>query len=191
MEDIIYIKNAFLSLPLKKIMEVNNILTISKLAKPCIKITTKRLLRKQIIIPIDQSNMSVIVNHTNTFIRNINNCLCKYNLNVVTDFIRSEDYEVIITTNQATSSQDINIIEKYIKKFESINSEYIDSPQLSKLKSYLKILSLSYLVEDTNQLIISEIVTEAIQQMFIFKDIALILKLCIIKAFSNSNLAIV
>jgi len=56
--------------------------------------------------------MSVIVNHTNTFIKNINNCLCEYNSNVVANFIRSEDHRVI--TNQAASSQDMKIIEKYI-----------------------------------------------------------------------------
>jgi len=52
-EDIIHIKDAFLSLPLKKIMEVNNILNTSKLVKPHIKMTTKEPLRKQIIIPMD------------------------------------------------------------------------------------------------------------------------------------------
>ena len=72
--------------------------------------------------------MSVIINHTNTFIRNINNYLCEHNLNVVADFIGLEDHGVIITTNQADSSQDINIIEKCIKKSESINLEHVNSP---------------------------------------------------------------
>ena len=53
MEDIIYIKNIFPSLFLKKIVKVNNILNILKLVKFCIKIVTKRLLRKQIIIFIN------------------------------------------------------------------------------------------------------------------------------------------
>jgi len=76
---------------------------------------------------MDQSNMSVIINHANTFIRNINNHLCEHNLNVVADFIRSEDHGVIITADQAASSQDMNIIEKCIKEFESINSEHVNS----------------------------------------------------------------
>jgi len=38
-----------------------------------------------------------------------------------------EGHRVIITTNQAASSQDINIIEKCIKESENINLEYIDS----------------------------------------------------------------
>jgi len=53
MEDIIYIKNIFPSLFLKKIVKVNNILNILKLVKFCIKIVTKKLLRKQIIIFIN------------------------------------------------------------------------------------------------------------------------------------------
>jgi len=160
-KDIIYIKNAFPNFPLKKIIEVNNILNILKLVKSYIKMTTKEPLRKQIIF-IDQSNMSIIVNHANTFMRNINNCLHEHNSNVVANFIRLEDYGVLITTNQAASSQDMNIIEKCIKKSESINSEHVNSPQLSKSKLYLKILGLSYLVEDTNQPISSKIVGETI-----------------------------
>lgn len=97
-----------------------------------------------------QSNISIIINHTNNFIRNINNRLYKHNLNIVTDFIRLEDYGAVITNNQATSSHGMNIIEKYIKESESINSEYVNSQQLSKLKLYLKILGLFYLAEDTN-----------------------------------------
>jgi len=82
---------------------------------------------------MDQSNMSVIINHANTFIRNINNHLCEHNLNVVADFIRSEDHGVIITTDQAASSQDMNIIEKCIKEFESINSEHVNSVTIIRL----------------------------------------------------------
>ena len=77
----------------------------------------------------------------------------------------------------------MNIIEKYIKKSKSINSEHVNSPQLSKSKLYLKILGLSYLVEDTNQPIFSKIVTETIQQMHIFKNITLTLKLGISKYY--------
>ena len=98
-KDIIHIKDAFPSLSLKKIVEFNNILNISKSVKSCIKITTKKPLRKQIIILMDQSNTSFIVNHANTFIRNINNHFCKHNLNIIANFIRLEDHRVIITTN--------------------------------------------------------------------------------------------
>jgi len=53
MEDIIYIKNIFPSLFLKKIVKVNDIFNILKLVKSYIKIVIKKLLRKQIIISIN------------------------------------------------------------------------------------------------------------------------------------------
>ena len=105
--------------------------------------------------------------------------------------LTSLDWKVIITTNQATSSQNMNIIEECMKESKSINLEYINSLWLPKSKLYLKILDLSYLIESTNQPITSEIVIEAIQQTHIFKDVALTLKLCIIKSLLNSNSAIV
>ena len=53
MKDIIYIKNIFPSLFLKKIVKVNDIFNILKLVKSCIKIVIKKLSRKQIIISIN------------------------------------------------------------------------------------------------------------------------------------------
>ena len=76
---------------------------------------------------MDQSNTSIIINYTNTFIRNINNCLHEHNSNIIADFIRLKDYKVIIITNQAISSQDMKIIEKCIKKSKNINLEYVNS----------------------------------------------------------------
>ena len=46
MKDIIYIKNIFPSLFLKKIVKVNDIFNILKLVKSCIKIVIKKLSRK-------------------------------------------------------------------------------------------------------------------------------------------------
>jgi len=66
--------------------------------------TTKRPSRKQIIVSMNKTNTSVIINHANNFIKNINNHLCESNLNTIADFVQLENYRVIITTNQATSS---------------------------------------------------------------------------------------
>jgi len=61
----------------------------------------------------------------------------------------------------------------------------------SQVKVVLKILGFSYLAENTNQPITSEIVIEAIQQMHIFKDVTLTSKSHIIKVSFNSDSAIV
>ena len=87
--------------------------------------TTKEPSRKQIIIPMNKMNKSVIINHANDFIKNINNCLHESNSNTITNFMQLKIYRVVITTNQAISSKDMNIIEKYIKDFENIDLEYI------------------------------------------------------------------
>jgi len=44
----------------------------------------------------------------------------------------------------------MSIIKKYIKEINNINFKYIDISQLSKLKSYLKILGLFYILKNTN-----------------------------------------
>ena len=51
-KDIVYIKNIFLTLSPKKIVEVNNIINKSSTVKPKIKMTTKGPSRKQVIIPM-------------------------------------------------------------------------------------------------------------------------------------------
>jgi len=123
--------------------------------------------------PMNKTNASVIINHANNFIKNINNHLCESNLNTIADFVQLENHGVVITTNQAISFQNMNIIEKCIKDSKNINSEHIENLWLSKSNLYFKILGLPYLTENTNQPIISEIVEEAIKQMHIFNDIVL------------------
>ena len=138
--------------------------------------TTKEPLRKQIIVFMNKTNTSIIINHANNFIKNISNCLCKSNLNTIANFMQLENYRVVIITNQAASFQDMNIIKKCIKDSKNINSEHIENSQLPKSKSYLKILGLSYLMENTNQSITSEIVKETIKQTYIFNDVILVSK---------------
>jgi len=83
----------------------------------------------------------------------------------------------------------MSIIKKYIK--EIIDSKNIDTSWLSKLKLYLKILGLSYILENTNLLITSELVKEVIKETYLFNDVILTSKSCIIKASFKSNLAVV
>ena len=56
----INIKDMFPTLTSKKITEVNNIINKLSIVKPKIKITTKEPLRKQVIIPISESNSNII-----------------------------------------------------------------------------------------------------------------------------------
>ena len=56
----------------------------------------------------------------------------------------------------------------------NINARNIMSLKLSQFKSYLKILSISYFVEDTNILITSDIIESVIKSTHIFNDIILV-----------------
>ena len=50
---------------------------------------------------------------------------------VSADFIHLNNKEIIITTNKAIATSHLNVIEKYIKELNNINSNNIISPQLS------------------------------------------------------------
>ena len=50
---------------------------------------------------------------------------------VSADFIHLNNKEIIITTNKSIATSHLNVIEKYIKELNNINSNNIISPQLS------------------------------------------------------------
>ena len=89
------------------------------------------------------------------------------------------------------TAQDMSIIEIYLKETENINLDYIDSSHLLKSKSYLKILSLSYTLNNTNLPITSKIIEKVIKETYIFNNIILVSKPRIIKTFSKSDITIV
>jgi len=90
------------------------------------RITTKEPLQKQVIILMNKSNAEFTIKQANFYIVNINRQLKEANSKTFTNFICLENNGVIITTNQATSVQDMSIIYKYIRKTENINSEHIN-----------------------------------------------------------------
>ena len=84
----------------------------------------------------------------------------------------------------------MSIINNCIRKIKNVNSKHIDTLWLLMSKSYLKILSLLYFVNNTYLPITPDIVKEVLKKTYIFNNVVLISKPCIIKASNNSNLAI-
>ena len=80
---------------------------------------------------------------------------------------------IIITTNKVTVYFNLNIMKKYIKKLNNIDSNDIMSPRLSQSKSYLKFLGILYFMEDTDLLIIPDIIERVIQSTHIFNNLVL------------------
>ena len=107
------------------------------------------------------------------------------------DFVYIDHCKLIITTNKVASPSDLNTIENYIKNINNIISEDIISLYLSQSKSYLKIISITYLMKNTNVLINSNVVELIIKSMYIFNDIVLTSKLRVIKLLPKPDMIII
>ena len=112
-----------------------------------INMTTKGPSRKQIIVPMDNDNKSKFMTLLIIYIINLNSVLKNIKSDVIADFICIEQYSIIITTNKVTSPLDLQTIEKYINNIDYIDYDDIEIPCLPQLKSYLKIMDISYLIK--------------------------------------------
>ena len=83
------------------------------------------------------------------------------------------------------------MIEKYLKNLNNIYSTNIISLRLSQSKSYLKILSILYFVENTNLLVIVDIIESVIKSTYILNDIVLVFYPHVIKAFPKLDIVII
>ena len=92
---------------------------------------------------------------------------------IFADYICSDNKGIVITTNKITVFSDLNIVEKYMKELNDINLNDIISLRLSQFKSYLKILDILYFLDDTNFLIMPDIIEKVIKSTYIFDDIVL------------------
>jgi len=79
----------------------------------------------------------------------------------------------MIVTNKVVSPLDLQKIESYVKSAKHIEVEEVEVPQLPQSKSYLKIICISYIRENTNTLITLEMVEEIIKKNYIFNNITL------------------
>ena len=175
----------------KKIIEVNNVINKSNIVKPKIKMTTKRSLRKQIVISMSQENANVIGSNPNFHISNINRHLKDANSKISANFTHVDKVGIIVTTNSTASAQDIRTIENAIKNSNKINKNSVKSSFLLQSKSFLKILGLLYFSKNTNEPIMSQIIEEVLKGIHIFKDIEFASKPYIIKTSPNSDSAVI
>jgi len=143
------IKKMFSKLSNNKIIKIHNIAYKNdQKAKSKINMTIKELLRKQIIIPISRENINVIVivSDINTYIANIIRLLKFIKSDVSANFICYDNKDIIITTNKMAVISNMNIIKKYIKKLDNINSNNVMCPCLPQFK--FKILGVLYYLKN-------------------------------------------
>jgi len=94
----------------------------------------------------------------NTYITNINRVLNNIKSDIAADFIQSDNKGVIITTNKVADIFNLQIIERYVKNINNIESNQVEAPRLPQSKSYLKIIIIPYILEDANSPITADIV---------------------------------
>ena len=107
------------------------------------------------------------------------------------DFIHSDQVSITIVTNKITSSLNLQTIKKYIKNANYIEADEVKVSYLPQFKSYLKIIGVPYLVENTNTPIIADSVEVVIKSNQIFNNIIIVSKLCIIKVSPKSDMIII
>ena len=90
---------------------------------------------------------------------------------ILADYICSDNKEIVIITNKVTISSNLNIVEKYMKELNDVNLNDIMSSKLSQSKFYLKILDISYFIDNTNLSVIFDIIERVIKITYIFNNI--------------------
>ena len=156
---IIKIKKAFLKLSSNKVLEVHDVINkMGNKNKPKFNLTTKGSSCKQIIILMSISNVKRIVSQAGKHVENINRLLKSIKFEIIAGYIQSDNQSIIVTTNKVAVPSDLNMVEKYIKDLNNVNSSNIISIRLLQSKSYLKILDISYFVENTNFSITPDII---------------------------------
>jgi len=91
-------------------------------------------------------------------VTNLNRTLKKIKSDIIVNFIHQEQSGITIVTNKVISPLDLQTIEKYVKNANHIEANEIEVLWLSQSKSYLKIIDIPYLGENTNTSITSDIV---------------------------------
>ena len=104
---------------------------LSQKSKPKLKMTTKRLSRKQVIIFIGSNNFEKVMTKANAHVLNINRLLKKVKSDIYMDFIRSDNKKLLITTNKVAVVFNLNIIKKYMKDSNDMDYSDIMSLRLS------------------------------------------------------------
>ena len=189
-KDIVQVKEAFSALladEVGKVLKIRNSGEGNK--KPRINMMTRELSRKEVIIPMAKHTAELIVNSAYTYIANVNKCLKNTKPDIAIDFIQSTNNGIVITINKPANDLNLSTIEKYLKNIQNIDSDSIESPHLPKSKSYMKIIRLSYKIDQ--DIISPDYIKGVLKEIHLFNGIALVSKPCVIKASLKSDMAVV
>ena len=153
--------------------------------------TKKKPSRRQILVSMSSSNSAKIMAISSKHITNINRVLKIIKSDVMADFICTDNCGFTITTNKVVFPLYLNMIKKYIKNVDIIDSKESIVSQLPQSKFYLRILDILYFIKNTNILINADLVEQFFKSTHIFNDIILVFRSQVIKVSSKSNIAVI
>ena len=186
------IKETFLNLSNNKIKQVQNVINgANNKSKLKIAMTTKGSSQKQVIIPMSNNIAKEFIKELNSHVANINRALKAIKSNTLADFICAEDKGIAVTTNNVVSGLDLQEIEKYVKNSLSTDADKVSSARLPQSKYYLKIVGIPYISEKTNSHITLDEIEDVLKNNYIFNNIVLTSKPCVIKVPPKSDMAII
>ena len=110
---------------------------------------------------------------------------------IMADFIQTDNRGVVITTNKVVRSLDLQTIKRYVKNTNNIEANQVKLFRLPQLKSFLKIIDILYLREDTNTSITADVVEKIIKDNHVFNNIMLALRPRVIKISPKLDMSII
>jgi len=137
------------------------------------------------------TNANNFMNDSSTHVTNINRALKNIKSQVMADFIRIEKSRLVITTNKVASNLNLQTIEKYMKNSYSVDVNNVESLRLPQSKSFLKIIGIPYISENTNSHIILDKIEDIIKANHIFNNVVLASQLRVIKVLPKSDMFII
>ena len=190
--EVLKIKEMFPSLNAHKIDQVNNIVNGQNKPKPRIKMTTKGLSRKQVIVPMSSENVLSFMKNSSLHVANINRLLYNAKSDVLVDYICSDNTGIMVIISKVAQQSDMAIIDQYIKSSNDIDSLQVEEPRLPKSKSYLKIIGIPFSPHANSQeKLTSNVIELILKQNYIFDNISLASKPRVIKVSPKSDMSIV
>ena len=143
------IKETFSSFKTDKIDNIQRIIKGNNKPKLRINMTTKSFSKKQVIVLINNDNKKKFMKDSSNHITNLNKVMKNIKSDTMVDFVRLEISSITIVTNKVISALELQTIENYIKNINYIKAEGVEALLLPQSKSYIKIIGISYLKEDT------------------------------------------
>jgi len=149
--DILKIKETFPYLQNKKIDQVQKIISgNNNKSRPHINITMRGPFHKQIIVLMNNETANKFLKDVSMHIININRALKNIKSKVMADFICVKDKGIIISTNNVANPSDLQEVEKYVKNMLYMEVDQISFLRLPQSKSYLKVVGIPYLTDQSN-----------------------------------------